>query len=58
MFGLASLGNLEKLEDAGLLTKADLLAGEIPMGSGDGPGEEDPNGDTIDDPDAVDGLEP
>jgi len=38
VFGLGSLRDLpdiEKLEDAGLLTKSDLLAGEIPIGPGD-----------------------
>jgi segregation and condensation protein B len=33
VFGLASLRDLEELEDAGLLTKADLLAGENRWGS-------------------------
>ena len=51
VFGLASLRDLpdiEQLEDAG----------EIPFGIGDGPDEEDSSGDTIDDPEAAEGLEP
>ncbi|MCV9938232.1 SMC-Scp complex subunit ScpB [Boseaceae bacterium BT-24-1] len=61
VFGLASLRDLpdiEKLEDAGLLTKDSLLADEIPIGIGDeGSDEEGPSGDTIDEPEAADGLE-
>lgn len=57
VFGLGSLRDLpdmEKLEDAGLLTKDNLLAGEIPRGIGDGEDE----GDTVDEPEALDGWEP
>lgn len=59
VFGLASLRDLpdiERLEDAGLLTKDALLAGEIPLG---GEGEENEEGarETADEPEA-DSLEP
>ena len=53
VFGLASLRDLpdlEKLEDAGLLTKDDLLAEDIPVGIGDGEDDEaGHDGPTIDD---------
>lgn len=43
-FGLDTLRQLpdfEALEDAGLLSKEKLLAGDIPAGLGDGEGEDD-----------------
>jgi segregation and condensation protein B len=61
VFGLASLRELpdiEKLEDAGLLTKDNLLAGEIPIGIGDEEDEGPPGGDSIDEVEAADGWEP
>ncbi len=62
VFGLASLRDLpdlEKLEDAGLLTKKDLLAEEIPMGVGDeGEGDAERAGLAVDDGDPMGGAEP
>src|SRR6478735_3481203 len=62
VFGLASLRDLpdlEKLEDAGLLTKDTMLAEEIPIGGGD-EGEVDAERDdfSFDDPDPTGGTEP
>ncbi|TAN02007.1 MAG: SMC-Scp complex subunit ScpB [Rhizobiaceae bacterium] len=53
-FGLAALRDLpdfEALEDAGLLSKEKLLAGDIPTGlaSGEGDGEEEPVADIVED---------
>jgi chromosome segregation and condensation protein ScpB len=53
-FGLATLRDLpdrEALEDAGLLSKEKLLAGDIPVGlaSGEGDGEEEPEADIVED---------
>ena len=53
-FGLDTLRDLpdfEALEDAGLLSKEKLLAGDIPTGlvSGEGDGEEEPAADIIED---------
>jgi segregation and condensation protein B len=53
-FGLATLRDLpdfKALEDAGLLSKEKLLAGDIPTGlvSGEGDGEEEPAADIIED---------
>jgi len=53
-FGLATLRDLpdfEALEDAGLLSKEKLLAGDIPTGlaSGEGDGEEEPVADIVED---------
>lgn len=59
VFGLSSLRDLpdiEKLEDAGLLTKDSLLAGEIPIGI-DGEANDEGSRDAGDEPDAADGLE-
>ena len=41
--------DFEALEDAGLLSKEKLLAGDIPIGfdGGEGDGEEDPEGDVV-----------
>lgn len=60
-FGFETLRDLpefEKLEDAGLLSKDRLLAGEIPVGIDDGEAMQDSRDDSIDEADAVDGLEP
>jgi segregation and condensation protein B len=60
VFGLASLRDLpdiEKLEDAGLLTKDNLLAGEVPIGIDDGEDDGTPSRDFSDGPEAADGLE-
>lgn len=51
---LRDLPDIEKLEDAGLLSKDRLLAGDIPIGIGDGEDEGDPG----DEPEATDGMEP
>lgn len=62
VFGLASLRDLpdlEKLEDAGLLTKDRLLAEEIPTGVGDeGEGDAERDGLGVEDPDPTGGIEP
>ncbi|MGO4740385.1 SMC-Scp complex subunit ScpB [Bosea sp. 2KB_26] len=61
VFGLASLRDLpdlEKLEDAGLLTKDSLLAEEIPTsGADDGEGDAERDG-VANDRGATDGIEP
>lgn len=48
---LRDLPNFEALEDAGLLSKEKLLAGEIPTGlaSGEGDDDEEPEADIVDD---------
>ncbi|WID99721.1 SMC-Scp complex subunit ScpB (plasmid) [Bosea vestrisii] len=59
VFGLASLRDLpdiEKLEDAGLLTKDNLLAAEIPIGI-EGEEDEEASQDALDEPNAANGLE-
>lgn len=59
VFELASLLDLpdiDKLEDAGLLTKDHLLAGEIPLGIDGEADEESSSGDAIDEPEQ--GWEP
>jgi chromosome segregation and condensation protein ScpB len=53
-FGLATLRDLpdfEALEDAGLLSKEKLFAGDVPTGlvSGEGDGEEEPAADIVED---------
>ena len=62
VFGLASLRDLpdlEKLEDAGLLSKDTLLVEEIPRGGGDeGEGDTERDDLPFDDPDPADGTEP
>ncbi|MGO4740292.1 SMC-Scp complex subunit ScpB [Bosea sp. 2KB_26] len=62
VFGLASLRDLpdlEKLEDAGLLSKDTLLAEAIPTGRGDeGEGDAERDGLPFDDPDPAGGTEP
>lgn len=55
---LRDLPDFEKLEDAGLLSKDRLLAGDIPIGIGDGEDEGDPGDDSIDELEATDGLDP
>lgn len=60
VFGLASLRDLpdiEKLEDAGLLTKDNLLAVDVPIGIDDNEDEE-VSQDVVDEPNVSDGLEP
>lgn len=59
VFGLASLRDLpdiEKLEDAGLLTKDNLLAAEIPIGI-EGEEDEEASQDALDEPNGANGLE-
>jgi segregation and condensation protein B len=61
VFGLSSLRNLpdiERLEDAGLLTKVDLLADEIPIAIDDREEEGDRSRGSRDEPEAADGSEP
>lgn len=58
--GLASLRvlpDMEKLEDAGLLTKDNLLASEIPIGI-EGEEDEEVSRDAVDEPNSANELEP
>ena len=62
VFGLASLRDLpdlEKLEDAGLLSKDTLLAEAMPTGGGEeGEGDAERDDHPFDDPDPAGGTEP
>lgn len=60
LFGLASLRDLpdlEKLEDAGLLSKDNMLTEDLPIGIEGEEDREGPQG-ALDEPNAADGLEP